>query len=59
MQDRAQRRELRKARLEVWYRLRAYFAVLQLYAQAQGEEDRRRFSAWEERARQHSGPGAT
>jgi len=27
----------------VWKRLRAYFAVVRLYALAQAEEDRRRF----------------
>jgi hypothetical protein len=57
MQDHARRRELRKARLVLRNRLRAYFAILRLYALAQTEEDRRRFSAWAERVRRHSGPG--
>ena len=47
MHDDARSREIRLVRLEVRNRLRAYFAVLQLYALAQAEEDRRRFRLWE------------
>jgi len=43
MHDHDRKWEFRKARLEVWKRLRSYFAVLRLYAQPQAEEDRRRF----------------
>ena len=46
MKHHNQRLELR---LEVRNRLRAYFAVLQLFAMAHFEEDRRRVSAFEER----------
>ena len=56
MNEHNQRWELRKARLVLRNRLRAYFAVLRLYALAQAEEDRRRFSAWDERAGQQQGP---
>ena len=58
MNEQNQRWELRKARLVLRNRLRAYFAVLRLYALAQAEEDRRRFPAWDERARQQQVPGS-